>query len=168
MITSAAASAALGKHLPDEGKKPKKAKKDKRSLTALCKFRRCPWVSLFLRSAVIRSRLHLTFFQLMQAEEEVKIRPRMTTWDVFYKCNHAPDFMGHLTMFGCEYKADNFEFEVVATKEDDDDLDFDIQLANLDIDWDEEGPVHIIFDAGEFLLCLFFNHFITISYHVLS
>jgi hypothetical protein len=155
MIASAAASAALGKHLPDEGKKPKKAKKDKRSLTALCKFRRCPWVSLFLRSAVIRSRLHLTLFQLMQAEEEVKIRPSDTTWRVFYRCNYAPDFMGHLTMVGCEYLATNFNFDLNGTWLDENCADFDTKLANLDIDWDEEGPVHIIFDPGEFLLCLF-------------
>ena len=91
----------------------------------------------------------------MQAEQEVKIRPGDTTWRVFYKCNHAPDFMGHLTMVGCEFKVHNFEFELDATKEDEDDLDFDSQLAKLDIDWDEEAPVHIIFDAGEFPLCLF-------------
>ena len=48
MIASAAASAALGKHLPDEGKKPKKAKKDKRFLHVEVVFRHMPGVSLSL------------------------------------------------------------------------------------------------------------------------
>ena len=53
------------------------------------------------------------------------------------------------------YLANNFNFELDGTEIDENCADFDTKLANLDIDWDEEGPVDIIFDAGEFLLCLF-------------
>ena len=77
------------------------------------------------------------------------VRPHDTLWGVFERNHHSPDHMGRLTMHDVRVLADSFEFAVNGDQ-------LDLPLGGLNINWDEDGIVQIIFDAGEFLALLLF------------
>ena len=77
------------------------------------------------------------------------VRPHDTLRGAFEHMHHSPDHMGRLTMQDVRVFVDSFEFVVNGVQ-------LDLLLGGLDINWDEDGVVRIIFDAGEFLALLLY------------
>ena len=71
------------------------------------------------------------------------VRPHNTLWGIFEDIHHSPDHMGRVTMADVTVKADSFDFIVNRGH-------LDLPLGELEINWDEDAVVRIIFNAGEF------------------
>ena len=77
------------------------------------------------------------------------VHPHDTSRGVFERMHHSPDHMGHPSMHNVRVFAVCFEFVVNGGQ-------LDLPLGGLDINWDEDGVVQIIFDAGQFPALLLF------------